>query len=578
MKAGRRPPRFPPAGPTEGSPVETVAFVILVAVLLSGAAVWVAGELSGRIFGGAWPSVGADEVASILVRFPDNLADPAEAWPPHARRLVPGPAALYGALAFVLAPPLGIGVWLLRQRVRDAMRTGATARWANPRDLRLLWIREPTPGRLTLGRVDGHLVAAEARQSVIVVGPVQTGKTMGFAVPAILEWAGPVVATSVKTDLLRDTFGARSAIKGSDVWVYDPTAGTGFESAGWTPVAACETWQGAQRVASWLVSATHHASSGLDSAEFWYSAAAKLLAPILFAAAQAEGTMTEVVRWIDTQEEDDVKYVLEASGEPAALTAFEASTLRDPKTRSGVYTTAETVLAAYADPGVLSSAVPDIRPERLLDGGRHTLYLCAPAHEQRRLQPLFTTLVQEMVAAAYERATEKKGHLDPPLLLVLDECANIAPLRDLATLASTGAGQGIQLVSVFQDLTQVIAVYGRDRAPTIVSNHRAKVILSGIADASTFDYVDRLLGDEEVQQVSSTKGAEGRRSTTESVAYRSIAPANALREMRPGRGLLIYGHLSPARLDLRPWFKDPRLRALVGRQAEASASSATTGE
>jgi type IV secretory pathway TraG/TraD family ATPase VirD4 len=343
-------------------------------------------------------------------------------------------------------------------------------------------------------------------------------------------------------------------------------------------VTACETWQGAQRVASWLVAASHHASSGLDSAEFWYSAAAKLLAPILFAAAQAEGTMADVVKWIDTQEEDDVKYILEAGGEPAALVAFEASTLRDPKTRSGVYTTAETVLAAYADPGVLSSARPDIRPERLLDGGRHTVYLCAPAHEQRRLQPLFTTLVQELVAAAYERATEKKGHLDPPLLLVLDECANIAPLRDLATLASTGAGQGIQLVSVFQDLTQVIAVYGRDRAPTIVSNHRAKVILSGIADSSTFDYVDRLLGDEEVQQVSSTRGAEGRRSTTESVAYRSIAPANALREMRPGRGLLIYGHLSPARLELRPWFKDPRLRALVGRQAKASASSATMGE
>ena len=65
--------------------------------------------------------------------------------------------------------------------------------------------------------------------------------------------------------------------------------------------------------------------------------------------------------------------------------------------------------------------------------------------------------------------------LDPPLLLVLDECANIAPLRDLPTLASTGAGQGIQLVSVFQDMAQINAVYGRDHAPTIVSNHRAKV-------------------------------------------------------------------------------------------------------
>ena len=44
-------------------------------------------------------------------------------------------------------------------------------------------------------------------------------------------------------------------------------------------------------------------------------------------------------------------------------------------------------------------------------------------------------------------------------------------------------------MSVFQDMAQINAVYGRDRAPTIVSNHRAKVILSGIADTQTIDYV-----------------------------------------------------------------------------------------
>jgi type IV secretion system protein VirD4 len=172
--------------------------------------------------------------------------------------------------------------------------------------------------------------------------------------------------------------------------------------------------------------------------------------------------------------------------------------------------------------------------------------------------------VQEIVAAAYERATETGKPLQPPLLLVLDECANIAPLRDLATLASTGAGQGIQLVTVFQDMAQIAAVYGRDRAPTIVTNHRAKIVLSGIADTPTLDYVGRLLGEQEIQHISSTSGAEGRHSKTESVAYRTLAPANTLREMKPGEGLLVYGHLPPARLKLRPWFKNRRLRKQAG--------------
>ncbi len=563
MSAARKPPRFPLSGDEPG-PLEILGLWLLGAAICAGAALWLTGEVSARLFHGAWPGTGLPEMGSILVRFGKHVGDPAQAWPSSERRLIPDATAFYATLGVMATPLVAAVALLLRRRARGRAGSGASARWARPRDLRPIRIREPAPGRLTLGLVGGRLVAAEPRQSAIVIGPVQTGKTSGFAVPAILEWRGPVVATSVKTDLLRETLAARSNIREGRVWVYDPTGGTGIPGAGWTPLAGCASWQGAQRVAAWLGAAAGRGNAGVENAEFWYAAAAKLLAPILLAAAATDGTMADVVRWVDSQAQEEVFEALELAGDEAALTAFQASTLRDDRTRSGIYTTAETVLAAYADPGVLASALlPELRAERLLDGGHHTAYLCAPAHEQRRLQPLFATLVQEIVAGAYERATETGKPLDPPLLLVLDECANIAPLRDLATLASTGAGQGIQLVSVFQDMAQVNAVYGRDRAPTIVSNHRAKVILSGIADAQTLDYIARLLGDEEVRQVSSTSGAGGKRSTTESVAYRSLAPANALREMRPGHGLLVYGHLAPAQIALRPWFKDRRLKRLA---------------
>ncbi len=560
MSGERLPPRFPLAG-EESSPLESIALGALASAAAVTALLWATGEIAGRLFGGRWPAVGASDMGVALARLPAHLHDPAGAWPLAERSVLPGPIAFYSTMMAVLLPVLTLALYGARRRARGRHEATA-ARWARPRDLKPLRIRGAVPGRLTLGVVDGRLVAAEPRQSVIVVGPVQTGKTSGFAVPAILEWKGPVVATSVKTDLMRETLVAREGL--GRVWVYDPTGSTGMPSSGWTPLSSCSTWTGAQRVASWLVGAAHSGHAGVENAEFWYAAAAKLLAPVLYAAATADATMADVVRWIDSQEHEEILAALDETGEDAAVTAFQASSLRDERTRSGVYTTAETVLAAYADPGVLGSALTaELRAERLLDGGRHTAYLCAPAHEQRRLQPLFATLIQEVVACAYEKSAETGKPFDPPLLVVLDECANIAPLRELATLASTGAGQGIQLVSVFQDIAQINAVYGRDRAPTIVSNHRAKVILSGIADAQTVEYVARLLGDEEIRQTSSTTGAEGRRSTTRSIVYRNIAPANVLREMKPGRGLLVYGHLAPARIDLRPWFEDRRLRKMA---------------
>ena len=557
-------PDSKPASST--NPLERLALSLLVGTTAAGGLLWLAGELSSRLFGGGWPSLHASQIGSVVVAFPHHLGDPAQAWPASARELLPGPVAFYGTLTALLLPALVAAVWLLLRRENRRHDEARSARWAQPGDLRPLRVRRRRVGRLTLGRVDGRLLVAEARQSVIVIGPTQTGKTTGFAIPAILEWEGPVVATSVKTDLLNETLEARRSLPGATTWIYDPTWSTGYPAARWTPLAKCLTWQGAQQVADWLVRAARPSGATLADADFWSAAAAIVLAPILLSAACSGGTMWEVIQWVDMQETDKVRFALEENDELEALTALDAPTRWDERTRGSVYATAQTILNAYHDPGVLASAMSgELRGEYLLDGGSHTAYLCAPAHEQRRLRPLFATLVQEIIAQVYEQATETGKPLDPPLLLVLDECANIAPLRELATLAATGAGQGIQLVSVFQDMAQINAVYGRDHAATIIANHRAKIVLSGIADPHTLGYLARLLGAEQVRDATAHIDADGRRSTSEHIAYRDLAPEYLLRQMQPGHGVLVYGHLPPSEITLRPWFNEPRLRERATR-------------
>jgi type IV secretion system protein VirD4 len=413
-----------------------------------------------------------------------------------------------------------------------------------------------------LGRSGRHLLAAERGQSVIVIGPTQSQKTTGFAVPAILEWVGPVLATSVKTDLVRDTMAWRAG-QGS-VLVYDPVRATGLSSAGWSPLAASSTWAGARRVAAGLCSVAR-GRGGLEDAGFWYAMAEKLLAPLLFAAATVGADIADVVRWVDTGEISEVELALQLAGVDEAIQAARASFAREDRQRGSVYSTAESVLEAFADPAVAASArVHEIDPARLLDGGAHTLYVCAPAHEQDRLQPVFVTVVRQLIEAALERSCAAGQPLDPPLLVVLDEAANVAPIADLDGLASTAAGHGIQLVTVFQDLAQIETRYG-SRAGTVVNNHRAKVVLSGISDPSTLEHMSRLAGDEELWLPATTVDADGRRSRTESPLTRPLAPAAWLRRIAPGEGMLLYGHLPPARIGLRPWFSDAGLAARGGR-------------
>ena len=63
--------------------------------------------------------------------------------------------------------------------------------------------------------------------------------------PAILEWQGNLVTTSIKPDVLRATCAHRASL--GAVWVYDPLELSGVPSARWTPLAYCSSYADARR-------------------------------------------------------------------------------------------------------------------------------------------------------------------------------------------------------------------------------------------------------------------------------------------------------------------------------------------
>ena len=538
-------------------PFELMALGLLASLLVLGLLVSLLGGVAGLLFGDGWVPVSLAETPRVIQRLPETLDDPRQAWPHDIRRSLPS-AGGFAVSGGVLVGLFGLIVFLWARHARSPI--AAPAQWARRRDLRPLRVPRGGRGRVVLGRHRGRLVAAEPRQSVLVVAPTQTGKTTGLAIPAILEWDGPVLATSVKSDLLRDTLRRRSRV--GDVRIFDPVAATGLVRSHWTPLAGCADWDGARRTADRLARAAQSSVRAGHDAEFWGQAGARFLAPLLLAAALTGRHVADISRWIDAEDHEEVLDALEGPEHEAARNAVVAVWGADDRLRSSLYMTAGLALEAYNDPRVVAcSARPDLTAPWLLDGRSNTAYLCAPADEQARLRPLFTTLVREVVSEVYARAERASRPIERPLLIVLDEAANIAPLPDLDQIAATGAGQGIQLITVFQDLAQVHERWGV-RADTIVNNHRAKLFGPGISCARTLEHLRRILGDTEITQRSDTSAERGRRSTTRSSALRPLAPPHLLRERRDGSMLMVYGSLPPAVIEARPWFKDRRLARL----------------
>ena len=49
-------------------------------------------------------------------------------------------------------------------------------------------------------------------------------------------------------------------------------------------------------------------------------------------------------------------------------------------------------------------------------------------------------------------------------------------------------------------------------------------------------------------------GSDGHQSLNESSLYRPLLPVEDLRRLRPGEGVLLYGHLRPTPIRLRPFY------------------------
>lgn len=234
----------------------------------------------------------------------------------------------------------------------------------------------------------------------------------------------------------------------------------------------------------------------------------------------------------------------------------------DERTRSSIYATARTIIEAWSDPVVAAASEGcEITPEWLLKGD-NTLYIVAPAREQARLRPVFASMVADLVHEAFDVATRAGGALPTKLLVMLDEAANICPVRELPAWCSTCPSHGITLMTVWQDRSQQRLRYGREGAETVWNNSAAKVILSGLADQATAE-VTSLLGEEEHQRLGSQVDLAGsRRSVTAQTMTRRLVSEDSLRRQSLGQGLLVYKDLPAMRLSLRPYYEDRKLRAL----------------
>jgi type IV secretory pathway TraG/TraD family ATPase VirD4 len=417
-----------------------------------------------------------------------------------------------------------------------------------------------------LGAGTAGPVLAPPQQAVLVLGPPRSGKTSSLVVPNIVGAAGAVVATSTKPDVLEATWRARSTV--GRCWLFDPAgvvkAPPGVTPVRWSPVQGSRDWESALLTARAIAGAARPGGRFGESAH-WTERAEAMIAPLLHAAAVSDADMGQVMRWVNRHDLDSGLAALSLAGARVAVDVLSGLAATDSRELSGIWSTTAGILSAYRSETALDRAGDsNFDPGRLPLSG-DTVYICSPARHQDLAAPIVVALLEQIRGSAYNAPPGR-----PPVLLALDEAANIAPLPNLPAIVSEGGSQGLVTLACFQDLSQARVRWGA-AADGFLSLFGVKVVLPGIGDLRTLELVSRLAGDHDVAVRSVSRrpwwsGRQGGPTVSWTTRRQPRLPVDAVAHLSPGTAVLINGALPPAWLRLTPWYLTAPFAAAVLRR------------
>jgi type IV secretion system protein VirD4 len=455
---------------------------------------------------------------------------------------------------------------VLSGRPSDRPQSHGSSRWAGRRDRKHLG-RLTTPAGaagdgITLGFLGRRLLQSPAEDNVLMLGVQRSGKTSTVVVPTLLSWSGGAVATSTKEELVRLTGGHRAAL--GDVAVFAPldrdtswVTELGLRTVTWNPIASVSDCGSAAELAD------HFTAAGKrGSAAHWYLSAANLITALCVLAKERRVDMSFVLGTLSRTAQGEYAELSKVVLEAPAADLLLAHALTPDREAGSVASTARSCLGLWVDERIraATSVSDDELDLDALLSSPSTLYLVAPAEEAERCRPLFSALVATLLRRATLRARAQGGALSPRLLLALDEAANFARIPRLAGYASSGPGQGIQLLLCFHDLAQIEAAYGREEMRTVWNNCRARLLLPGQGDLATLEQFSRAIGDE-TRTYQVRHGAPHSSSSSEQRTGRALCSPDDLRRLRDA--VLVYASAPPVRLQLRRWDQVTHFRRLA---------------
>lgn len=159
--------------------------------------------------------------------------------------------------------------------------------------------------------------------------------------------------------------------------------------------------------------------------------------------------------------------------------------------------------------------------------------------EKKTYHALATVFVKQCYETLIDVAHENNGKLPIRTNFILDEFANMPPLKDITTMITAARSRLIRFNLIIQNYAQLNQVYGRENAETIKGNC-ANVIFLITKELAALEELSKLCGEKEV------KGKDSKGKTT------PLVTVSDLQRLKMGDAIILKDRVYPYKTKLLP--------------------------
>lgn len=284
---------------------------------------------------------------------------------------------------------------------------------------------------------------------------------------------------------------------------------------------------------------------------FWENSAADYFSGValgLFEDAKEDEVNLNSISYVTTVGEEKcppsnyIKEYFNMKGESSTPYVFASNTINSPtETKGGILSVFRQKIRLFASREQLSEMLSKSDFNMRDIGKKPTAVFMVIHDEKTTYHALATIFIKQCYETLIDVAQECGGKLPVRTNFILDEFANMPPLKDVTTMVTAARSRQIRFTFIIQNFAQLNDVYGKEDAETIRSNCGNLIYLL-TTELAALEEISKLCG-------------EKKSKDKEKTASTPLVTVSDLQKMKLFEAIIMRSRLNPFKTKLKPSFE-----------------------